>query len=177
MLCAAAVSGSAAAWDGGHQAAVADPKMDRAGASGFERGADGPTPSLLVVGLDGSDTSWRALHYAFGLARRQHGAVVAVFAFMPVTSWDGTSAGAWYAGAELAAELRAAVAALAREHRVDAEFVSAQRDPVRSLIEVAAERRADAIIVGASKALSHKLFGSKAVRTIRRSRCPVIVVP
>jgi hypothetical protein len=77
--------------------------------------------SLLVVGIDGSNTSWRALHYAFGLARRQGGFVVAVFAFTPITSC--------------------------------------------------------AIIVGAGEALSHKLFGSKAARTIRRSRCPVIVVP
>ena len=47
-------------------------------ATGFELGSDGPT--TLVVGVDGSDTSWRALYYAFGLARRQHATVVAVFA-------------------------------------------------------------------------------------------------
>lgn len=152
-----------------------DPKMDAHGSSGFELGCDGP--SLLVVGLDGSDTSWHALHYAFGLARRQRGTVLAVFAFAPVLSWNGTTAAAWYTGEELAEELNAAVVALAEEQRVVAEFLRCRRDPVGCLVEVAVARRADAIIVGASKALSHKLVGSKAARTIRRSRCPVIVVP
>lgn len=145
-------------------------------ATGFELGSDGS--SLLVVGLDGSETSWRALYYAFGLARRQRSTVVAVFAFTPVATFDGSPTCTWDAGQQLAAELRSAVGALSAEHDVTAEFVCAQRDPVVSLTEVAAARRADAIIIGASsKALSHKLFGSKAVRTVRRSRCPVTVVP
>ena len=149
--------------------------MDANGSMGFELKCDGA--SLLVVGLDGSDTSWHALHYAFGLARRQRGTVLVVFAFAPILSWNGTSADAWYAGEELGDELSAAVTALSEEHGVAAEFLRCQRDPVGCLVEVACARRAVAIIVGASKALSHKLVGSKAARTIRRSRCPVIVVP
>jgi nucleotide-binding universal stress UspA family protein len=149
--------------------------MDMNGHNDFELGCDGP--SLVVVGLDGSDTSWRALHYAFGLARRQRGTVLAVFAFAPILSWNGTTAAAWYTGEELADELSAAVVALSEEHQVTAELLRCERDPVACLVEVACARRADAIIVGASKALSHKLVGSKAARTIRRSRCPVIVVP
>lgn len=150
--------------------------MDVTGATRIELEREG-RPSLIVVGIDGSDTSWRALHYAFGLARRQHGVLVAVFAFTPVTSWDGIATAVCYTGEELADELRAAVHSLSEEHHVPAEFLRAQRDPVRTLIEVAATHHADAIIVGASKTLSHKVFGSKAARTIRRSRCPVIVVP
>lgn len=149
--------------------------MDTTGATRFELGRDGP--SLLVVGVDGSDTSWHALHYAFGLARRQRGAVLAIFAFTSIASWNGTFGPVWYTGEELAGQLGAAVVALSEEHQVAAEFLHVQRDPVLCLVEVAAARRADAIIVGASKALSHRLLGSKAARTIRRSRCPVIVVP
>lgn len=149
--------------------------MDMTESAGFEGRCDGP--SLLVVGVDGSDTSWHALHYAFGLARRQRGVVVAVFAFTPLVSWNGSSAAGWYTGEELADELDAAIVALSEEHQVAAEFLRSQRDPVGCLLEVASARRADAIIVGASKALSHRLVGSKAARTIRRSRCPVIVVP
>jgi nucleotide-binding universal stress UspA family protein len=149
--------------------------MDATGVPRIERGCEGT--SLLVVGIDGSDTSLRALHYAFGLARRERGVVVAVFAFTPIRSWDGISASVCYTGEDLADELRAAVDSLSEELHVPAEFVRNQRDPVRTLIEVASTRCADAIIVGASKTLSHKLFGSKAARTIRRSRCPVIVVP
>lgn len=134
-------------------------------------------PSLFVVGVDGSETSWRALYYAFGLARRQGSAVVAVFAFVPIMTYITSPADVYYAGEDVAAELRGAVDALSAELHVDAEFISTQRDPVLMLTELADERQADAIILGASKALSHKLFGSKAARTLRRSRCPVIVVP
>jgi nucleotide-binding universal stress UspA family protein len=149
--------------------------MDETKGTGFELGSDGP--SLLVVGFDGSDTSWRALYYAFGLARRQRSTVVVVFAYTPVATLDGSVLCTWYTGEELADELRAAVSALAAEHNVDTEFVCAQRDPVLTLTEVAAARRADAIVIGASKAMSRKPFGSNAVRTVRRSRCPVTVVP
>lgn len=143
--------------------------------AGREDACDGP--SLFVVGVDGSDTSLRALHYAFGLARRQHSTVLAVFSYAPIADMYASSASGWYTGEELAVELHATVEALAREHGVAAEFVRAQRDPVLTVIELATTRRADAIIVGASKALSHRLFGSKAVRIVRRSRCPVVVVP
>ena len=39
----------------------------------FELGTDGP--KMIVVGLDGSRTSWRAASYANGLARRQRSRV------------------------------------------------------------------------------------------------------
>ncbi len=43
----------------------------------FELGTDGP--SLILVAVDGSDTSMRAGAYAAGLARRQGSRVVAVY--------------------------------------------------------------------------------------------------
>ncbi|MGO8884369.1 MAG: universal stress protein [Streptosporangiaceae bacterium] len=46
--------------------------------AGFELGTDGPT--AILVGFDGSDPSWRALHYAVGLARRLASRVIAVYA-------------------------------------------------------------------------------------------------
>lgn len=144
----------------------------------FELEADGPR--VLVVGVDGSETSWRALYYAFGLARRQRGSsLLAVFAGVPDCALEltGCPNDVWSARDRLVAELRDAVAALSDEHRVAAEFVTMQWEPAESLVRVAAEHRADAIIIGASRALAHKLFGSTAVRTVRRSRCPVTVVP
>jgi nucleotide-binding universal stress UspA family protein len=143
----------------------------------FEREPDGPR--RFVVGVDGSETSWRALCYAFGLARRQRGSVLAVFADVPCRAVepDRCPDDTWSARERLVAELRDAIATLADEHQVPAGFVTTRCEPVESLIGLAAEHRADAIIVGASRALAHKLFGSTAVRTVRRSRCPVTVVP
>jgi nucleotide-binding universal stress UspA family protein len=144
-------------------------------AAEFELGSDGP--SVLVVGIDGSETSWRALYYAFGLARRQGARVLAVFAFLPVSTFTGIPATTWTSGQELADELCAAVEILAVEHHVEAEFICTQSDAVRALVHVASTRYADAIVIGASRALVHRYFGSKVARTIRRSRCPVTIVP
>jgi nucleotide-binding universal stress UspA family protein len=46
--------------------------------NGFEIGTDGP--QVIVVGIDGSDTSLRATAYAWGLARRQGSRLIFVFA-------------------------------------------------------------------------------------------------
>ncbi|HEY3980606.1 MAG TPA: universal stress protein [Streptosporangiaceae bacterium] len=145
-------------------------------ASGFELGCDGPT--TLVVGVDGSDTATRALYYALGLARRQRCRVIAVHAITTLAGYDGTMGAAPYqAGLELADELRPAIEALAADYHVPVQFVSVAGDPVTMLVKIAAARHADGIVLGASKAISHRLFGSTAVRAVRRCRCPVTVVP
>lgn len=142
---------------------------------GFELGCDGP--SVVVVGVDGSDTSWRAVYYAFGLARRQRSTVVAVFALAAALAPDGTPLVAPGDDRDPGGELRSEISALAAEHRVCTEFVCVTGEPVLALTTLAAERRADALVVGASQALAHRFFGSKALRAVRRSRCPVTVVP
>jgi nucleotide-binding universal stress UspA family protein len=146
--------------------------------SGFELGTDGP--ATLVVGLDGSDTAWRALHYAVGQARRQRSRVVAVYAqHAPV--FVGTqvavSAATEDADAQYREELRSAVDALGREHGVPTRLVTLCADPVLALAKVAEEVRADAIVVGASEQAGHRLFGSVAVRIVRAGNWPVTVVP
>jgi pre-mycofactocin synthase len=45
------------------------------------------------------------------------------------------------------------------------------------LRKVAEETGADAIIVGASASLRHRLFGSLGPRLLRRGPCPVTIVP
>jgi nucleotide-binding universal stress UspA family protein len=132
---------------------------------------------VLIVGIDGSDTSWRAMYYALGLARRQHCTVIAVFAVTMAVAFNGMPTGVYQDPAALAGELEPAVLALARECCVTARFLCAVGDPVLALTTVAAEHRADAIIIGASRTLGHRLFGSTALRAVRRCPCPVTVVP
>jgi nucleotide-binding universal stress UspA family protein len=146
--------------------------------SGFELGTDGP--ATLVVGLDGSDTAWRALHYAVGQARRQNSRVVAVHAqHAPV--FVGTqvavSAATEEADEQFRQELRTEVEALGRDHGVPTQLVAVSADPVLALAKVADEVRADAIVVGASEQAGHRLFGSVAVRIVRAGNWPVTVVP
>jgi nucleotide-binding universal stress UspA family protein len=148
------------------------------GTAEFELGTDGP--ATLVVGLDGSDTAWRALHYAVGQARRQRSRVVAVYAEhgpMLVGAQVAVTAATAEADAAYREELRTCVEELGREHGVPARLVVVCADPVLALARVADEVRADAIVVGASEQAGHRLFGSVAVRTVRAGNWPVTVVP
>jgi nucleotide-binding universal stress UspA family protein len=142
----------------------------------FELGCDGPT--TLVVGVDGSDTATRALYYALGLARRQHCSVIAVYAMTGPLGYDAEMGAAQYqASLDLAEDLNLKIVVLAADYHVKTQFVTMTGDPATVLIKVAAAQHADGIVLGASKAIGHKLFGSTAVRAVRRCRCPVTVVP
>lgn len=149
---------------------------------GFEFGTDGPT--AILVGVDGSETSLRAAAYAAGLARRQRTRLVAVYvrsqpsALVAIADRAGT-ASLEVAGAqdEVEAELREAVRTQTRRWGVDVDLVVRAGDPLTVLSEVAEEVRADAVIVGSSAGIGHRIAGSLAVRLVRARRWPVTVVP
>lgn len=147
--------------------------------AGGDPARDGP--STLVVGLDGSDTAWRAMYWAVGQARRQHSRVVAVYAERGTTIVGPTIVGPTIvddgSDEQYQQTLRTAVQRLGFEHGVGAELVVMMADPVLALSKVADEVRADAIIVGASEQAGHRLFGSVAVRIVRAGTRPVTVVP
>jgi nucleotide-binding universal stress UspA family protein len=64
-----------------------------------------------------------------------------------------------------------------RELGVSIEFITARGDAYSQIKRIAAETRADAIVVGASAKAGHKLVGSLAVRLVRAGKWPVTVVP
>jgi nucleotide-binding universal stress UspA family protein len=146
----------------------------------FELGTDGP--SVIVAGIDGSDSSMRAGAYAAGLARRQHSRLALVF-IQPLNTMGGASAGAamMQLGQELAADLeqqiREAAERIPNGDRVDWQFISQPGDPYNGLVEVADRLRADAVVIGASKKAGHRIVGSVAVRLVKAGRWPVTVVP
>jgi nucleotide-binding universal stress UspA family protein len=152
------------------------------GAASFELGTDGPT--AILVGMDGSTTSLRAVAYATGLARRQHARLIAVY----VGSFSVMSAAEPGADAALlaaqsgtfdqtAADLRRLCEEMARERGIAVTFVATRGDSFTELRRIAAETRADAIVVGASAKAGHRLVGSLAVRLVRAGQWPVTVVP
>ena len=149
---------------------------------GFELGTDGPI--ALVVGVDGSATSLRAAAYAAGLARRQHTKLVIVYArrHPPVLVSLGDQSGIAIremltAQDEVERQLREALLTQAALWRLDAHLVVRDGDPLTVLSEVAKEVRADAVIVGSSTSMGHRIAGSLAVRLVRAARWPVTVVP
>jgi nucleotide-binding universal stress UspA family protein len=144
----------------------------------FELGSDGP--SLILVGVDGSRTSLRAAAYAAGLARRQRSRLLAVYVARLSASIGlapGAAAALNEASLEVANDLEQQARDRAAEIGVDLEFRSVVGDPLTELTRIAAETRADAVVVGASEHAGHRIVGSLAARLVRAGRWPVTVVP
>jgi nucleotide-binding universal stress UspA family protein len=146
--------------------------------SAFELGTDGP--SAILVGVDDTVTSSRAASYAVGLARRQGARLIAVYVStipaVPVTA-PGVFAAEMEARDEIAVSLRQRITEAAVELGISATFVAVQGDPFTEIKKVAAQTRADAIVVGASAKAGHRIVGSLAVRLVRAGKWPVTVVP
>ncbi len=148
-----------------------------------ELGTDGP--GAIVVGVDGTPASLRALAYAAGLARRQHAELVAVYVRSPMRT--PVAMGGWVDAGIVAAEAQArqdAEAAIwaqiaddANAWGTGARVVVRSGNPLRELRKVAEQSGADTIIVGASASLGHRLFGSLGHRLLRGKPCPVTIVP
>ena len=149
--------------------------------SAFELGTDGPT--AILAGFDDTVTGARAMAYAAGLARRQRARLIAVYVVPLASAVAAAPSGAAVMAAdaqahdEIAAELRERVEQARSELGVAAEFVLAHGDAYGEIKRIAAETRADAIVVGASAKAGHRLVGSLAVRLVRAGKWPVTVVP
>lgn len=146
--------------------------------SRFERGTDGPR--VIMVGIDGSDTSMRAAAYACGLARRQRCQLVVVFV-AATSAWISSVAGAGAAIQstldELETELRQDIRHVAEELQVPVTFITRRGDPFAELRAMADVAKADTVVVGSSSQAGHRLIGSIATRLVRLGRWPVVVVP
>jgi nucleotide-binding universal stress UspA family protein len=154
---------------------------DKESSSSFELGTDGP--SVILVGVDDSTTSIRAGWYAAGLARRQRARLIAVFV-VPLASFGAAGPGgaaltvakdeAFRATAE---EMAGRTERFAAELGISMTFIATRGDPYSELLRIAAEVKADAIVVGASAHAGHRFVGSLAIRLVRAGKWPVTVVP
>ena len=120
----------------------------------FERGTDGP--KVIVAGVDGSDSSWRAAAYAAGLARRQHSLLALVYV-QPITAAATAGLGISMAEAtsqiaeEIVDQVRQATDRLGDGSHLRWEFHTFSGDPFGGLAQAADDLRADAVVVGASE--------------------------
>lgn len=146
----------------------------------FERGADGP--KVIVAGIDGSESSWRASAYAAGLARRQ-GSLLALVYVQPLTlsGTAGLSVPMAEATSQIAediiTQIRETTERLSGDFSLRWEFHTFPGDPFSGLARAADDLRADAVVVGASERAGHRIVGSLAVRLVKAARWPVTVVP
>ncbi len=143
----------------------------------FPRG-DGPR--LVLVGVDGSDTSLRAGAYAAGLTRRQNARLVCLFVrtTSPLIAASPAAISAMREATEsVANELRELLEVEAANLGIDAIFVDREGNPFTEIVRLADELRADAVVIGASSKAGHRFVGSLAVHLVKAARWPVTVVP
>lgn len=157
-----------------------DDGLERQEKPEFERGTDGP--EVIVAGIDGSESSWRAAAYAAGLARRQRSLLALVYvqplslsgtAGLSVPMAESTSRIA----EEIIAQIRDAAERVGDDFTLRWEFHTFPGDPFSGLARAADDLRADAVVVGASEQAGHRIIGSLAVRLVKAARWPVTVVP
>jgi nucleotide-binding universal stress UspA family protein len=146
----------------------------------FELGTDGPT--VILAGIDGSESSMRAAAYAAGLARRQRSLLALVYVQpLGVVSAPEAAAASADLGRQIAADLEAqlhqAVERIPDGERVRWEFHTVRGDPFNGLVETANRLRVDAVVIGASEKAGHRFLGSVAIRLVKAGRWPVTVVP
>jgi nucleotide-binding universal stress UspA family protein len=136
---------------------------------------------VIVVGLDGSSTSWDAFAWAAGAAVRGNGRLVAVHV-MPLTEPAAAFgvpfdfSGVRTARQEIAADLKDEAERRAREMGVPVSFVTAYGEVTHAVTEVARAEHAELVVVGRSAKMLHRLAGSLSHRLTCRNDAPVVVV-
>lgn len=136
--------------------------------------------SVIVVGVDGSDGSRRALRWALAEAKLRGCAVEAV------TAWPARDAVAARRPLDATETQRAAVAV--QQSLVDEELARLQEppmvssqvvhgDPVEVLLSTSS--RADLLVVGShsTSTVLHVMLGSVSEACARMAECPVVVLP
>lgn len=131
----------------------------------------------ILVPVDFSEHSSRALEYAAQLARR-FGAALHVIHVMHMPA-DVRITGTWWStlrGQALEA-LRALVEGMDTTG-LKVESHIAEGHPSESIVELATKLGADLIVMGSHgrTGIAHVLLGSVAERTIRNAPCPVITL-
>lgn len=126
----------------------------------------------IVAGYDGSPPSRHALAYAAGLARRGDRwlLIVRIWRLGGLVPAPLTRA----AQAERVRQLRTELAE-ADLTGLDVEIILRTGDPAAELLKVAADRWADAIVIGAVRRFRH--LAAAPARLVRHACCPAVVVP
>lgn len=135
-------------------------------------------PRLIVVGMDGSAPSRRALAWATELAGTLGAEVVVGHALgllelRPAGSGHATEADRRAAAVTRLDEWCGPLRAAGVPHRVRVVDGS----PAPALLALAAEVRADLIVVGPRGEDAHRELGSTSHELVARSPVPVVVVP
>ncbi|HEX3736871.1 MAG TPA: universal stress protein [Solirubrobacterales bacterium] len=140
--------------------------------------------AAIVIGLDGSESSWNAFWWACGQAKLLGKRMVAVYVSRGVEPTTAVASGMGIyddgamesLAAEWAEQLELRVGRHAAEDEVDLEFLHLRGDAVNEILRVAERVAADLIVVGRSTKAFHQLAGSSGRRLVVKKQAPVVVV-
>jgi len=136
---------------------------------------------VIVVGLDGSPTSWDAFTWAAGEAKRAGDRLLAVYVMSSAEPAAAFGVSFDYAGVEqakqaVAGELSDEAAHRASQLGLSVSFVTECGDATHVLTEIARNVHAELVVVGRSTKALHRLAGSLSHRLTARGDAPVVVV-
>ena len=140
----------------------------------------------VLVGTDGSDSSYRAVDRAAEIARDATARLVIVCAYEPATPREvaaaedvlGDEAFSVAGSAPAEETLRTAAERAAARGAGKIERVAVAGEPVKSLVSALEEHQADLLVVGnrGLNTLAGRLLGSVPAAVSRRSPCDVLIV-
>ena len=135
--------------------------------------------SDIVVGYDGSDCARAALEAAAKLAKSLDDKIVLVFGYAPHGAGGGEMPTHREAVAELAEQRTTAGVHQAQALGIEAEVEMLNEHPAQALIDVAAKRNADMIVVGThgESPIKGIVVGSTSYKLLHLAKVPVLVVP
>lgn len=138
----------------------------------------------VLVGTDGSETSYRAVDRAAAIAKAAGAQLVIVTAYRPLSQREQEEAAqqlgreAYKVTGSHPAEdvLREACARLDKD--LDVDTIAVEGDPVDALVRTAVDRQADLLVVGnrGLNSLTGRLLGSVPSVVTHRAQCDVLIV-
>ena len=138
----------------------------------------------IIVGIDGSHHSERALKWAVNEAVLRQTPLTVLSVRQVIRGWAGPDAGPYPGDAELVEQTRAAAQAATDEvlatlsgQRPEVIVKAVTGVPAETLVAAAAD--ADMIVVGSrgSGGFERLTMGSVGDQVARHARCPVVIIP
>lgn len=141
--------------------------------------------STIIIGVDGSEGSWRAAKHGVAIARHWGAKAKLVTVVRTPEGWWGIG-GAPPSPESLSEALVEGQQKILREYEqdldldgVDYEMVEELGDPVTRLLAVCESSDADMMVIGRRGAglAERMILGSTADRLTHLAECPVLVIP
>jgi nucleotide-binding universal stress UspA family protein len=140
----------------------------------------------VLVGTDGSDSSYRAVERAAEVAHESGAKLVIVCAYAPLTRREVASAehdlgeDTYQVVGSAPADdtLRTAAERAASRGATSVERVAIEGEPVKALVHALTEHQADLLVVGnrGLNTIAGRLLGSVPADVSRRAPCDVLIV-